>query len=274
MALLEVQNVSKSYAIKRHIFKRKERVAVLHNISLSLQEGECLGIVGSSGSGKTTLSRVILGLDKPDEGKVMFNYTNMYDESAKKIYAVRKDMQAVFQDSYSSLNPLLTIEQIVAEPLYNFTSLTSMAIRTEVHRLLVRVGLTEEFGQKYPAQLSGGQQQRVSIARAIALNPKLIILDEATSSLDMIYQKQVLALLNKLKKQLNLSYIFISHDIKATLLMADKLIVMHEGEIVEAVKDNLSATNLQHPISKELVRAIAMPKVKITFDNYVNREVR
>lgn len=253
MTLLEVMNVTMHYTYGQSLLRNKHKASVVQDVTFSLQEGECLGLVGQSGSGKSTLSRIILGLEKPTSGIVRFDGVNLYQANLKEKNSIRRDLQAVFQNSYNSFNPKQTIAEIIEEPLLNFENFSRMERQQKVEELLDCVELERAIANKYPSELSGGQQQRVNIARAIAINPKCIVLDEAISSLDMILQKHILQLLQTLQKQLTLSYIFISHDLNATRFIADRVLVMHQGQLVEEIKKEAS---FQHPAALELYNAI------------------
>jgi len=233
MSLLQVNKVTHSYG-SRTFFNWKDRPKkVLSDISFSIEEGTCLGILGSSGAGKSTLGKVILGLERPQCGQVLFQGHDIYKVDKHTLHKIRRDLQVVFQDSYSSVNPRMTAERIIAEPLENFEKLTVGEQKRTVVELLERVGLSETDLKKYPYQFSGGQLQRINIARAISLKPKLIVLDESVSSLDMVNQTLILDLLSELKKDLGLSYFFITHDIKAAYTISDSLGILENGELVE-----------------------------------------
>ncbi|MGE6516986.1 nickel import ATP-binding protein NikE [Lysinibacillus sphaericus] len=253
MTLLEVTNVVKHYPSGQSLLRKKQLVPVLQDITFSLHEGECLGLVGQSGCGKSTLSRILLGLEKPTKGIVRFNGVNLYQANAKEKKGIRRELQAVFQNSFNSFNPKQTIAEIIEEPLLNFEQFSRLERQQKVVELLNWVELEKNVANKFPWQLSGGQQQRVNIARAIAVHPKLIVLDEAISSLDMILQKHILQLLQTLQQQLNLSYIFISHDLNATRFIADRILVMQQGQVVDEMKKDAS---FQHPAALELYNAI------------------
>ncbi|MFJ6210867.1 ABC transporter ATP-binding protein [Lysinibacillus sp. NPDC092081] len=253
MALLEVINVEKYYNQRQSFIQKKREIPVLQQVTFSLQEGECLGVVGQSGSGKSTLGRIILGIENPTSGIVRFNNVNLYQASSNEKKRVRRDLQAVFQNSFNSFNPKQTIAEIIEEPFLNFENFSKSERQRKVEELLNCVELESNIANKYPSQLSGGQQQRVNIARAIAINPKLIVLDEAISSLDMVLQKNILQLLQSLQKQLKLSYIFISHDLHVTRFISDKILVMHKGRLVEEINKEDS---FKDPASLELYNAI------------------
>jgi len=253
LKLLEVRNIEKNYAHRPFIFKRRQDAPELQKVSFSLQEGECLGIVGQSGSGKSTLGRIILGMERPTAGEVLFQGVNLYDATSQQKKMIRRDLQAVFQNSYHSLNPKHTIFQILEEPYLNFEHYSSVERHYKVKELLNHVELEKSIAEKHPSQLSGGQQQRVNIARALALHPKLIVLDEAISSLDMILRKQIIQLLQTLQKDLQLAYIFISHDLQATRFISDRILVMQNGQLVEEI---MKGEPFKHSASLELYNAI------------------
>ncbi len=253
--LLELRGVSKHFH-GGGIFKQGRRVQATKEISLTLAAGECLGLVGESGSGKSTLGRIMLGIERPERGDVFFQGVNLYGPDKAATKAVRRDLQVVFQDCFSSVNPRLTAGESIAEPLRNFGCPGSGEILLAVGELLELVGLKAGDASKYPHQFSGGQLQRVCIARAISLRPKLIVLDEAVSSLDVLVQAQILDLLSELREELGMSYVFISHDLAAVAHLSDRLAVMCAGEIVERL-DNMENINcLTHPVSRALLAAV------------------
>jgi nickel transport system ATP-binding protein len=252
MSLLQVNEVTHSYG-SRTIFNWKERSKnILSDISLSIEEGTCLGLLGSSGAGKSTLGRVILGLERPQYGQVLFQGHDIYTADKQIRQKIRRDLQAVFQDSYSSVNPRMTAEQIIGEPLENYEKLTVAEQRRTIIELLERVGLSEADLKKYPNQFSGGQLQRINIARAISLKPKLIVLDESVSSLDMVNQTLILELLKELKANFGLSYLFITHDIKAAYTISDRLGVLEKGELVELYDEKKQFFTSEHPVVNEM----------------------
>lgn len=253
MTLLEVKNIEKYYAQRPFLFKRGQEAPVLENVTFSLQEGECLGIVGQSGSGKSTLGRIILGIERPTNGELIFQGVNLYEAPSKEKKMIRRNLQAVFQNSYHSFNPKQTIFEILEEPFLNFEHFSKAERQQKVRELLDCVELEWAMAQNYSSQLSGGQQQRVNIARALALKPKLIVLDEAISSLDMILQKTIIELLQRLQKELQLAYLFISHDLQATRFMSDRILVMQHGQLVEEIG---KGGTYQHPASQALYNAI------------------
>lgn len=257
--MLELKGIKKTYLLGNSVWGKRKTVEAVKNVSLTLEERVCLGLVGKSGSGKSTLGKIILGLEKPDQGEVWFQGKNLSNLKAKELKELRRNLQVVFQDCYSSVNPRLTIGEIIAEPLRNYERLTSVQEKKKVQELLEIVGLCTEDIHKYPYQFSGGQLQRINIARAIALKPKLIIFDEAVSALDVLVQVQILNLLAQLKEEFHLSYLFISHDLQAVNYIADRLAVMYNGEIVEWLDDMEQLERLEHPVSKKLLSSVLLP---------------
>ncbi|MDN3020152.1 nickel import ATP-binding protein NikE [Paenibacillus sp. BSR1-1] len=259
MSLLELKDIKKTYLLGNSVWMKRKTVEAVKSVSLTLEEGVCLGLVGESGSGKSTLGKIILGLEKPDQGEVWFQGKNLYGLKSKELKELRRDLQVVFQDCYSAVNPRLTIREIIAEPVRNYEKLTTAQEKKKVQDLLVTVGLCPEDMYKYPHQFSGGQLQRINIARAIASKPKLIILDEAISALDVLVQVQILNLLADLKEAFQLSYLFISHDLQAVNYISDRLAVMSSGEIVEWLDDMEQLERLEHPVSKKLMSSVLPP---------------
>ncbi|TQR37268.1 nickel import ATP-binding protein NikE [Brevibacillus brevis] len=256
MSLLEIKGISKTYPMETTLWGKGKRLEAVKNVSLTLHEGTCLGLVGESGSGKSTLGKMILGLERPDHGEIFFQGKNLFQLAAKEQKELRQNLQVVFQDCYSSVNPRLSIGNIIAEPIKNYEKLTPAEEKKRVGELLEKVGVSPGNMDKYPHQLSGGQLQRVNIARAIALHPKLIVLDEAVSSLDVFVQAQILDLLADLKKEFQLAYLFITHDLQAVHYMADRLAVMYKGQIIEMLDDIKQLKQLEHPISRKLLSSM------------------
>jgi peptide/nickel transport system ATP-binding protein len=268
--LLEVKALSKIYRSERmHWFKREvsEHRAV-NRVSLTLYEGQTLGIVGESGSGKTTLGRSMLRLIEPDEGSILWRQRDgsrvplrELDKAAMR--QAYREMRIVFQDPYSSLNPRMTVGQIVAEPLVVNRVLQGQALKARVSELLHLVGLPASAAERYPHAFSGGQRQRISIARALALNPRLILADEATSALDVSLRAQVLDLLLELRQRLNLSFIFISHDIAVIRYFCDRVAVMYQGELVEEGLTADVTERPQHAYTRKLLSAVLRPDPRL-----------
>lgn len=225
--ILQCKNIKKKYKKKDHYH------IAANNISFALKKGECLAIVGESGCGKSTLARIIMNLEKADDGKVILDGNNITNIKGKKLSSVYKDIQMVFQDAIGSLNPKMTIGESIKEYVCSLCSTTKEERERKVEDLLELVGLPKEFKNRYPYELSGGQCQRVAIARALSSHPKVLICDEATSALDVSVQAQVLDLLIKMKNNLNISYIFITHDLALVSSFCDRVIVIKDGSIVE-----------------------------------------
>ncbi len=256
--ILELQNI-KTYFPKNKTFfgKTKEWVKAVDDVSLDVYEGETLGLVGESGCGKTTLGRTILRLNEPTSGKIFFERKDLLRLKDEDMRHLRKDMQIIFQDPYSSLNPRITIGEAILEPMQVHNMYASNAQRKEkVIELLNKVGLEAKQFNRYPHEFSGGQRQRVCIARALALNPKFIICDESVSALDVSVQAQVLNLLNDLKREFKFTYIFISHDLSVVKFMSDRMAVMQKGKIVEMGDADSIYLNPQTEYTKELIRSI------------------
>jgi oligopeptide transport system ATP-binding protein len=262
-ALLEVKNLSKAFPVKKDIWGRTTlSLKAVNNISLELYPGECLTIVGESGCGKSTMARLILKLIEADQGEVVFEGEDILKLKPTELRAKRQDMQMVFQNPFSSLDPRYKIADTIAEPLKIHRKMSDQEIKHRVLELVTLVELDETILSKYPHQCSGGQNQRVSIARALALNPKFIIADEAVSALDVSIQWKVLELFKKLQKDLGISFLFIAHNLGVVKYIADRVAVMYLGEIVElASKEDLFSKPL-HPYTKALLNAapIADPK--------------
>lgn len=252
--ILSVRHLTKTYQLRMGWGGKRQIIEALRDVSIDIQPGTCLGIVGASGAGKSTLGRLVLGLERPDAGEIWFQGEELGHLPLRKWYRVWQDMQVVFQDSFSAVNPRLKAQDIISEPMRNYLNLTDSEVAQQVIHLLETVGLTASDANKYPHQFSGGQLQRITIARAIALKPKLIVLDEPVASLDMSIQAQILDLLLQLKQQFSLSYLFITHDLTAVAYLADAIAVMQSGEIVESL-DTANLNQLSHPYSQQLIAA-------------------
>ncbi|MEK4460649.1 dipeptide/oligopeptide/nickel ABC transporter ATP-binding protein [Paenibacillus odorifer] len=257
MKILEAVSLNKKYGMERGWFTRNVRsVHAVNNLSLSLESGETLGLVGESGCGKSTLARLLLGLEKPSSGRVMYRNEDYTDWTFSEMRMIRRKMQMVFQNSLASFNPLFTVEQIIGEPLQNYGERKAGARRATVADTLELVGLERQHIHRYPHELSGGQQQRVGIARAIALRPELIICDEPFSSLDVTLRKQMMDLLQELKHELGLSYVFITHDLSVVNRFCDSVAVMCQGEIVEKQSGATMLQQANHPYTKTLLSSV------------------
>ncbi|WP_027184539.1 ATP-binding cassette domain-containing protein [Desulfovibrio inopinatus] len=232
MTLLETSHVQKVYR-QGGFFSRGKQVEVLTDVSLYLDRGECLGLVGRSGCGKSTLGRLFLGLERPDAGVVRYKGHDIATLRGADWWTYRRNVQVVFQDFVGAVNPRMRVGDIIAEPLRNFGQSRSSALRQQVPELLEMVGLRASDAGKLPAHCSGGQLQRVCIARAMALNPEIVVLDESVSSLDMLVQAQVMELLAKLGREHGMSILFISHDLRVVSRLSNRVAVLQHGHIVE-----------------------------------------
>ncbi|MCW2479641.1 ABC transporter ATP-binding protein [Candidatus Symbiopectobacterium sp. NZEC135] len=251
---LEARDLSQRYQLRA----TGEWQAALQSVSFSIARGECVGIVGASGSGKSTLGRVLLGLERPEVGEVILAGTSLYEKSGLWRRGIGNGgrVGAVFQDYASSVNPLMCITDIVAEPLRLQRRLGRMAARERAGALLHQVGLDDTLGIRYPHQLSGGQMQRVCIARAIACEPELVVLDEAVSALDVAVQRQILDLLAELRQRLGLTYLFISHDLTAVTYLCQRVLFLHQGRVIEQVNDMAALGHVQHPAARRLLTSV------------------
>ncbi len=259
MALLEADTLSKHFRAKRGLFGGDHGVVrAVDEISFAIESGKTLGVVGESGCGKTTTAKLVLGLEEPTAGTIRFDGSDLrtLDASGRRYY--RKSVQAVFQDPYASLNPRMRISAIIAEPLVTNESLSSSDVHKRVSQLLDLVGLPERAADLFPHEFSGGQRQRIAIARALAVSPKLVVLDEPVSALDVSIRAQILNLLRDLQSELGLSYLFIAHDLAAVAHMSHTIIVMYLGKIVESGEARALAHAPHHPYTKALFSA-ALP---------------
>lgn len=264
--LLEVNNLKKHFPIKGGIFgKQIGAVKAVDGLDFYIKEGETLGMVGESGCGKSTTGRLILRLIEPTDGVVTFDGKKVLDLNKHEMREMRKDMQIIFQDPYASLNPRMSVGDIIGEAIQiHKLAGSKQARQKQVHDLLEKVGLTKTHATRYPHEFSGGQRQRIGIARALAVNPKLIICDEPVSALDVSIQAQVINLMQDLQKEFGLTYLFIAHDLSVVKHISDRVAVMYLGKMVElAPKDELYR-NPKHPYTQALLSAIpiADPTVK------------
>jgi peptide/nickel transport system ATP-binding protein len=254
--LLRVKQLEKSYLNPSLIGKKQAPTVALKDISFDLYPGETLGLVGASGCGKSTLAKALVFLDPANRGEVFWKGELIKKEKQQQIKQLRKDIQFIFQDPYAALHPLKTIATAIDEVLTVHTSFAPLERSERITALLTQVGLSAEFRERYPHQLSGGQRQRVVIARALAVEPKVLLCDESVAALDISVQAQVLNLLNHLKKELKLSFLFVSHDLNVVKHMADRIIVMHQGCIVEENEADTLYHNPQTAFSKALLAAV------------------
>ncbi len=258
MALVEVDAVSKSYP--RRVGLRTEQQAVVEDVSLTIETGETLGLVGESGSGKTTLARMILGLTKPTSGAVRVDGTDVARASQTEMHRLRRQMQPVFQDPYAALNPRMKVLEIVAEPLVIHGPEAGIrtdraALRAKTVELLAEVGLDESALGRHPHEFSGGQRQRINIARALALRPKLLILDEPVSSLDVSVGAQIVNLLRRLQRERGMTYLFISHSMPLVRYLSTRIAVMERGRLVEVGEAEALCADPQEAYTRQLLAA-------------------
>lgn len=261
-ALVEVRSLKKYFRLPGGWLSGKIRqVYAVDGVDLSIEQGEVFGLVGESGCGKTTIGRIMLRLILPTSGQVLFDGKDLSTLKGEAMRHMRQQMQIVFQNPLSSLSPRMKIEQVVAEPLITHRAVEQGALRQRVLALLEQVGLGSQHMDRFPHELSGGQCQRVAVARAMALNPRLIVLDEPTSALDVSVQAQIINLLDELRKEHGLTYLFISHDLNVVQHISDRIGVMYLGKITELASADDIFTSPLHPYTQALFGAIPMPDV-------------
>jgi len=258
--LLRVEGLKMHFPILSGVFRRQTgAIKAVDGISFEIKHGETLGLVGESGCGKSTTGRALLQLYEPTAGKVYFGDIDLIALNKEKMRKLRSEMQMIFQDAYSSLNPRMSIGEIIKEPLTIFKLAKGKEAEDRVNHLLEVVGLDKRFKDRYPHEFSGGQRQRIGIARALALNPKLIVLDEPISALDVSVQAQVINLLEDLQEQFGLTYLFIAHDLSVVRHISDRIAVMYLGRIVELTDRNALYDRPLHPYTQGLLSAVPIP---------------
>ncbi|MDN4075248.1 ABC transporter ATP-binding protein [Fictibacillus terranigra] len=268
--LVKVENLKKHFPIRGGVFgKTVGEVKAVDGVSFTIQKGETLGLVGESGCGKSTTGRMLLRLLEPSDGKVYFEGQDVTKLSPNEMRKMRREMQMVFQDPFASLNPRHTVEKILEEPLIVHGVKDSKERKKRVKELLEVVGLSSYHAKRYPHQFSGGQRQRIGIARALAVNPKLIIADEPVSALDVSIQSQVLNLLQDLQEEFGLTYLFIAHDLGVVRHISDRVGVMYLGRIVELSDSEQLYDNPLHPYTQALLSAVPVPDVEVTKERII-----
>lgn len=257
--IFEAKALEKNYTISRGLFKAPKKIEAVKKIHFEVFKGETFAIVGESGCGKSTTANLLLNIEKPTSGQIFYRGRDIADFSKKEWREYRKKVQIIFQDPYSSLNPRWKVGKIIAEPLKLNTDLSGKAIVEKVYEIMGKVGLEKDWYHRYPHQFSGGQRQRIGIARALVLNPEVIICDEPVSALDVSIQAQVLNLLLDLQEEFDLTYIFISHDLSVVEHISDRIMAMYFGDVVESATVDDLFTHPQHDYTKKLLSAI--PKI-------------
>ena len=269
-AILEVRNLRKCFPIKKTFTgKVKQELIAVDNVSFKLMPGETLGIVGESGCGKTTLGRTILKLHESNGGQIIFEGQDITNLKSSEMREIRKKMQIIFQDPYSSLPPRITVGGILSEPVEVHNIVPKSQVKDYVLDLMDKCGLRDYYYERYPHEFSGGQRQRICIARALSVNPKLVICDEPVSALDVSIQAQIINLLKKLQQDMNLTYLFISHDLSVVKFISDKIGVMYLGSMVEfGTKEDIFANPL-HPYTEALFSAIPQPDPDVKMNRII-----
>ena len=264
MALLRAHHLIKTFHSGQSLLATRAGTAVraLSDVSLTIEAGETLGLVGESGSGKSTLGRVLLRLIEADSGEVLFDGRDVLHAGGSELRRLRRDMQIIFQDPFGSLDPRMTIEQIVCEPIAIHGAAEQLDLRQRAGEVMRAVGLDPSALQRYPHEFSGGQRQRIGIARALILRPRFIVADEPVSALDVSVGAQIVNLLKQLQREFQLTYLFISHSMPIVRYLADRIAVMRQGEIVETGTTEQITTAPQHPYTKSLLAAT--PELKLT----------
>lgn len=279
--LLEVKGLKKHFTSRNGLFgKNKQVTKAVDGVNFFLKKGETLGIVGESGCGKSTTGNMILRVFEPTDGQIFFEGTDILELNEREMGKIRKDIQMVFQDPFSSLNPRMRVFDIIAEPLRTHKVVKGKELREEVLRLMETVGLDRSYSTRFPHEFSGGQRQRIGIARALALKPRLIICDEPVSALDVSIQAQILNLLIDLQRKFDLTFLFIAHGIPAVKYISDRIAVMYMGEIVEMAEKDELFKRIAHPYTSGLISSVPIPdpelrnrKEGLLMDDRVNTSV-
>ncbi len=269
-ALLEVRHLSKRFPVKKNLFgKVQQELVAVDDVSFTLKAGETLGIVGESGCGKTTMGRTVLKLHQPSGGQIIFNGEDITNYKNSQMRHLRTDMQIIFQDPYSSLPPRATVGDILSEPVKVHNIVPKNEVKDYVMDLMEKCGLRDYYYERYPHEFSGGQRQRICIARALSVKPKLVICDEPVSALDVSIQAQIINLLKELQRSMNLTYLFISHDLSVVKFISDKVGVMYLGSMVEFGSKKDIFANPLHPYTKALFSAIPNPNPDVKMQRIV-----
>src|SRR6187397_2967944 len=261
--LISMQGLKVHYRLGGGLFSAARTVKAVDGVSLDIQKGETLGLVGESGCGKSTLGKAILRLTEPTGGKVFYNGKDLAHLPQAAMREQRKDLQMIFQDPYASLNPRMTVGQIIGEPIRTFGLANGRSVESRVQDLMETVGLSRRFIKRYPHEFSGGQRQRIGIARALAVDPEFIVADEPISALDVSIQAQIMNLMQRLQVEKNLTYLFISHDLRAIRHLSDRVAVMYLGKIVELADGKEIYAEPLMPYSKALISAVPVPDPEI-----------
>ncbi len=262
--ILEVKNVEKFFYGNKKLFQKDRPVVkAVNDVSFTINEGETFGIVGESGCGKSTLGRTVIRLLNPTSGQVLYKGTDLATLSGEEMRKLRQEIQIIFQDPYASLNPRMTVRELIQAPLDVYSHESEAEKLAKVKNIMAKVGLREEYMSKYPHEFSGGQRQRIVIARALILEPKFIFCDEPVSALDVSVRAQVLNLMKDLQKEFNLTYMFISHDLSVVRFLCDRIGVMYLGRMVEIADRQELYDNPMHPYTKALLSAIPVPDVDV-----------